>query len=270
MKLDEFCAAIGLNAEAANLAAEFPMAEEEYQAYAALFARDHQAFSAEVRKRADAGQAFLYLFVHLAMDCYPAYCRRGIPDRIYYDTFRDIAIWAEEYRQETGQAGLGEDCWLWLHPQLRIFRLGRLQFQPCAMPRELLLPERRIWQGEPVLDVHIPKDGPLDPDAVQDSYRQAGEFFRGFSPVFLCESWLLCPELPRLLRADSNILKFQAGYRLYGIEPNSRQAEERIFGRLCSDPSEYPETTSLQRAAKRHLEAGGKLESGRGVRLTVI
>ena len=273
MQLEEFCACIGLHSAAAAFVRGYAMAEEEYRACAALYARDHETLIAEVRKRPDHEQVFLYLFVRLAVDCHVEYERRGISDRIYFDTFRDISIWEEEYRTRTGRVGVAEWGWLWLHPLLRIFRLGRLQFQPYAMTEQADLPAEpgnggvTLRPGDLLLNVHIPKDGPLSPALTMDSYTQAKAFFRGVPPVFLCESWLLCPELPKLLKPDSNILAFQREYRLIRMEPGTRQAEERIFGEPLESPEQYPETTSLQKAAKKFLLSGGKLENGVGIRL---
>jgi hypothetical protein len=48
---------------------------------------------------------------------------------------------------------------------------------------------------------------------------------------------------------------------------NSKEAEQRIFNKICADPSEYEEQTRLQRSAKAYLAAGGKLGSGYGIKL---
>lgn len=262
-----FCGGIGLSREAEACAASFGLSQQEYERYRRLFWQDPGEFIRQVEERGDWAQAFLCLFIRFGLDAWPAYRRRGISERVYLDTFRDIAIWEEEYRLRFGVPGIATYGWLCLHPQLKLFRLGRLQFQPSALPEAVSLPEMALAAGDLVLNVHIPKDGPLRPEECAESYRQAEAFFRGIPPVFVCESWLLGPELPRLLRPDSNILAFQKEYRLLACDGESRQAEERIFGQVLEDPGLYPEQTGLQRAAKRFLRDGGKLGSGRGIRV---
>ena len=44
-----------------------------------------------------------------------------------------------------------------------------------------------------------------------------------------------------------------------------KEAEWRIFGRLEENPKKYPESTSLQKNAKRYLQSGKKLGNGLGL-----
>ena len=82
----------------------------------------------------------------------------------------------------------------------------------------------------------------------------------------VCHSWLLSPALSRLLRSDSNILRFQRMFELVGLDDSSRQAEERIFGDIRPQPSDYPVSTTLQRAARQWLLDGNPLPSAYGYR----
>ena len=184
---------------------------------------------------------------------------------MFYHTFSDIGRWEKVCFEHTGAHGLEEYEWLSLHLRLQLFALGRLQFQPVCCPWDLPA-VYGIQKGDPVLNVHIPSGSRLTPSACEASYQQAARFFSMHPAVFICHSWLLCPALKNLLPAGSNILQFQNEYTITGVDTESRQAEERIFGCLKSCPSEYPENSYLQKSAKTWLLSGNPLPAGYGVR----
>ena len=73
-----------------------------------------------------------------------------------------------------------------------------------------------------VLSVHIPANGKLDEEECEKSYKKAVEVFKKYFPEynikgFLCESWLLAPELKKLLKPESNILKFKEKYNCFPV-----------------------------------------------------
>lgn len=267
MNLKQFCEGIGLAAEAQELVYERVMTESEYQSYREHFYKDNSAFLTAVKQEDGYRQLLLYLFVRFAVDVHEAYRVRGIDDAIYYDTFSDIQIWCLVCKQEHGEYGLEQFNWLKEHVQLRLFRLGRLQFQPYALDREVIVKGHIIEQNRIVLNVHIPPGEPLRPGNVEESFGRAASFFRGIAPVFICQSWLLYPQLHQILNADSNILHFQKQFEIYHVDEESRQAEERIFGRISEDPHDYMGESSLQRSAKAYLFQGHKLGSGYGIRI---
>ncbi len=256
MNIHTFCEGIQLDSEARQLVESYQMKEAEYQAYKRLFYADRKSFYEQVKRNEPYRLLFLYLYVRLAIDAYEAYEARGISQDIYFATFHDIQIWCAVCKKSYGEYGLEEYQWLQEHIRLQLFRLGRLQFQPYTFSRE---------NNQTVLNVHIPEGDPLHPDLVQDSYAQAKAFFKDIPPMFICSSWLLYPGLHDILPASSNILAFQSDYELYEIHHEARQAEERIFGKLCDDPADYEEQTSLQRRAKSYLLAGHKLGNGSGI-----
>jgi hypothetical protein len=58
------------------------------------------------------------------------YAARGIPLSVMVDTLTDIEVWANDYRCQHGHWGFTQFPWLILHFSGRLFRLGRLQFEP--------------------------------------------------------------------------------------------------------------------------------------------
>ncbi|MDG0814548.1 acyltransferase domain-containing protein [Cohnella rhizosphaerae] len=268
MDIASLGAAIGLHPDASALVLEYDRTEGgNYSAHKASFLRDREAMLASVKQRADYRPFLLYFFVRMAVDVHDEYRLRDIPDEVHTDTFSDIRIWSEVCKTTYGEYGIEESGWLQGHVRLALFRLGRLQFQPIALDRDLIFGERKFAKGGLVLNVHIPVGGPLDPQAALASFARARAFFRGVPPIFVCHSWLLYPGLDQVLESDSNIMQFQRLFEIYEVDETSRQAEERIFGigAVTDDPAAYEARTGLQRRAKAYLASGGKLGAGRGI-----
>lgn len=266
MRLTEFCDGIKLNEKARRQIVDFNMGESEYSEHKRHFESDRHSFFVTITGLENYRPMLLYLFSRFALDVYEEYRIRGISDEIYFDTFSDIRIWSEVCYRDHGEYGIEEYGWLQEHVRLRLFRLGRLQFQPsifiCDLPPEGMSLEKH----QIVLNVHIPEGEPMTPYEVDRSFRLARAFFRGIPPIFTCHSWLLYPGLAQIMKPESNILRFQRLFHIYKVDEASREAEQRIFHRVTSEPSQYGEQTSLQRAAKAYLLDGGKLGSASGIR----
>ena len=206
--------------------------------------------------------------LQLALGTKEKYTALGIPEEVFYDSFQDIAIWTRTYYERTGNQGLGEWSWIQMSLDLKVFRLGRLQFEPNSLEKEIRVGERVYPKGTSVLHVHIPAEAPLDRNAVENSLGRAIPFFRQYFgktyDLLHCHSWLLSPALKEFLPGNSRILQFQSLFQVYTTE-DERQAEERVFGVICDDLTAYPEDTSLQRLMKAYLRAGNKVGVGLGV-----
>ena len=44
-------------------------------------------------RRTDRERLYLYLYIRMAADLYPAFVEKGISGKVYVDTFYDITIW---------------------------------------------------------------------------------------------------------------------------------------------------------------------------------
>ena len=78
-------------------------------------------------------KASLYLLAAVmlkAKDTLAAYREKNISDEIFYATMKDITVWSENFRREKGAVGIENLSWIQNHLNCKIFRLGRLQFQP--------------------------------------------------------------------------------------------------------------------------------------------
>lgn len=267
MNVRRFCEGIKLDPAAQEQVYEFQMKEEEYLAYKQHFYLDRYSFFESAKQMIGYRKLLLYLFVRLSVDAYEEYRIRSIDDEIYYDTFTDIQIWCMQCMRDFGEYGIEEYNWLQEHVQLRLFRLGRLQFQPFSFDRDIVVYHRKIVKNQIVLNVHIPAGGPLLEEAVEESFELARAFFRGISPVFICHSWLLDPVLSEILNPESNIIQFQSHFYIYDVDKKSMEAEQRIFNKRSANPHTYEENTHLQRNAKAYLMAGKRLGSGYGIKV---
>lgn len=267
MEVQQFCEGIKLDPLAQEIVYQYPMDEKEYLRYKQHFYNNRFSFFEKVKQVPKYRPLFLYLFVRFAVDAYEEYKLRGIEDEVYYDTFSDIQLWCLNCKRDFNEYGIEEYSWLQEHVQLRLFRLGRLQFQPSTFDRDIELNGRMVYKNQLVLNVHIPEGEPLDIYRTKEAFKKAKAFFRGITPVFICHSWLLYPQLDEVLPCDSNIIQFKNEFHIYEVDSDSREAEQRIFINVSTDPLSYEERTTLQRRAKAYLIAGNKLGSGCGIKI---
>ena len=120
----------------------------------------------------------------------------------------------------------------------------RLRIAEAGKPVHLFLQARAFYREHPVLCLN-----------------------QGRAPqAILCESWLLSPALLPLLGPQSGIRRFAQDYRLCDAESESRSCWHFLFMVSGDTPPEaMPERTSLQRAVKAHLMAGGGIGCGLGL-----
>lgn len=181
----------------------------------------------------------------------------GIPDEIYFDTMKCFPRFLEETRRRRGRYVYDRAWWSWRQVSMTLFRVGALEYE--------LLP------GERAISLHIPSDACFSPEDVDRSLAEAGRFFERFFPGRaadhrICESWLLSPELGKLLEPGSHIRSFQSRFRILREEPENRDFLEWLFGADTDTPPEaLSETTSLQRRVKAHLLEGGRIGAALGI-----
>ena len=82
---------------------------------------------------------------------------------------------------------------------------------------------------------------------------------------FHCSSWLLDPSLADVLPADSNLVRFQRRWNLYGEgRENDDEVVFFVFRRRGGDQAGLPRDTTLQRAVLDRIDAGGHWHSWSG------
>lgn len=125
-----------------------------------------------------------------------------------------------------------------------------------------------LKKTDPVVNIHIPADGPFDRAHVEDSYQRTREILKNCYPdypykAFVCSSWLMSRSLRNLLKPTSNILAFQDTFTLFPYPAYGTGVFSFVFPEqgIPDDYNTLPEHTSLQRAVKKtYLEGGAILE----------
>lgn len=207
MEMKTFINKIGLSKAAADFVITFEMPEEIYLEWKNLFDTDMKNFLEKGKETEAFAQMALYLYVRFAMETYEKYQENNIADEIYFLTMRDITIWEDAYEKKNGYPGLRELGWLSLSIKGKLFRIGRLQFEPIELEEDIITSERSYSKGIKVLNVHIPEDGKLSTEECVKSFENAEIFFAerkefGFEAgghhTYVCESWPLSPVLKNL------------------------------------------------------------------------
>lgn len=163
MEKEQFMKRIGLPQEGQLSVLKFKMSEKEYRNYQRLFYKDEIKFLQIVDNYAEKERLLLYLYVRFAIDLHKKYMERKISDKIYCDTFSDITIWFFHCMRQKHVVGLIEEKWLKLHLKMKLFRLGRLQFE--------------IDEEEKRIHIHIPEGAPLSLEECDAAFEKAEKFF---------------------------------------------------------------------------------------------
>ena len=202
------------------------------------------------------------------------YTERGIDKQIAVDTLRDLEYKYKECMDVYHVHGVFAWEWYICIYTLQCFTLGRLDFELA----KFRLPSYEkngccVKEGDRVLSIHIPNTGtPLSVDACKDAFSRASVFFADTFACekipFVCWSWLLYPANKKILSPKSNISAFMDLFDI--IEEEDYESWDQVAWRIFSvadmvDPNLLPENTSLQRAYKQHLCAGGKFGWGYGI-----
>lgn len=266
MGLEEFLDGIGTPSEVRAELGNITVSNQETELLWLEFEKSPEGFYQIIKEKRHYRLWFLKLYLLFAWQRYPDYKKKGISDEIYFDTFHDIINWVDNCIRDYNETGLEEYDWIRLHLQMKLFKIGRLQYEMVQAGEQTFLNKRVLEAGEMALNLHIPQGEPLDLEQCRDSLKAAGEFFYHNFKEITCHSWLLSPVLKEIADKDSNIVKFQSLFTIYDFDQESREGEERTFeNRLQNNPRLYPEKTSLQRAMKEYLCKGGRIGSGYGL-----
>ena len=120
--------------------------------------------------------------------------------------------------------------------------------------------------GDPILEIHIPEDGPMDFDACGACLEEIARDFSRYFPdktfkAFVCGSWLLDPQFQDGMGAGSNICRFQRECYLYPIGPGGgRSGFFRMF--TSDDIASLPRDTTMRRTYLDLLDKGGLWRGG--------
>lgn len=255
---------IKLPEEAQKFVLENCMEETDYQKWKDLFYSDGKKFFKTWEMMENCLQWILPFYLQLTCGVYDEYQKKGIADKIFNDTFYDITIWCEECYRKHGFYGIEETKWVANSINMKLFRLGRLQFEPLTLEETLIGEKVNLPVGSKVLNVHIPAGEKMDYEACLSSFKESEEFFNDTYQAYMCDSWLLSPVLKEFLPETSNIVRFQNLFEVVKVYHDYPQAEGRIFQDVREDKENYPENSSLQKKAKEYVLSGKDIGIGVG------
>lgn len=245
----------------------YDQGDEAFAAYLEVFAQQEQLL-VEVLN--------LYIYLRKCEQTLKQYREKGIDDTVFYDSAHAFAVCGQFLLERTGIYGISRSPhrkWMRHFFNIEIFRLGSLEFEIIQSPFDAEIDGHRISKGDPCISVHIPR-GKLNEDDCEESYALARVFFKkhyGMDTCFFhCISWLLHPWLSEDLGPGSSVVNFQSKFKILALHegPDSiRQMIQWAFLYPCENVDEYPEDTSLRRAAKRRLKGNLPLGEATGVRL---
>lgn len=208
-------------------------------------------------------------FLDTVPDIRRFHTERGIPDEISWASLADLGQQLKVSRRTHGDYSLETHWWLTIAWTGQIYALGRLQFLLHQVPADKPVPGTE--PGEWIIGVHIPETGPLTPEAVDDSFAQAREFFPRYFPEYPVKtanlwSWLIDPYLLDNLPPDSNMVRFGRRFTPYGV-PNDSQ-DGAIFFTFRTHGTDHldelPQDTTLQRLVVGRIKDGGTWQSAYG------
>ena len=137
---------------------------------------------------------------------------------------------------------------------VRLVEVGRLQYEYVDMH---------------TIRIHIPSDEKLEVlkviDSITSSKNVIKQYFKVEKPQYVCDSWLLSPEIHQLVSKDSNIYQF---YELFDVSKGYdciRDIFDFVYQTKECDYRELAEETSLQRAIKEYLLDGNCIYLGCGI-----
>lgn len=124
-----------------------------------------------------------------------------------------------------------------------------------------------IKPGEPSVAIHIPKGAKIDYKTCQAEFNRARELFSKAFPeydfrIFTINTWLLAPELPAILKPESNIMGFQKIFNTYPVPGKGLSVFNFVFNTMVNSIEEVDidalsEESSLMRGIKGIYKKGG-------------
>lgn len=260
-----FAEKIGLPKEACTVV--LPLCEKIISSYAedytAIFHDMQNAgliFALAKKMNEDRDPVMLAVCLLLGTDVRDYYAERGIGEEVYWSSMRDITVWTKTCMKMRGHVGLYEYNWIINFLNASIVRLHRLEFHIISFL------DNKTWSkagvtvnsGDPVINIHVPEDGPLTHEDVLESYRRAYRYFGCTgTQTFVCHSWLLYPGNYEFLPARSNIRAFMNDFDIIQRDDSKRSGDLwRVFGpcQPFDDTSKFPRDTELQRNMIKYLD----------------
>lgn len=201
--------------------------------------------------------AILYFVEDFVEDCK----KRGIPQEIMEKTLRGINC-IRGNKKLTGYPGIRIYLtWLALYARREIYHINNFSFQL-----------EKKYEGKDVISVHIPSGIDLSTENVLRDFACAETFFKTYFPErrfegFICHSWMMNPELEKIMGRKTKVSQFGDLFKRYEIETAGAGVYRFVFHQATPvDPKTLSENTSMQKAIKRYLLEGNIFKEYGGFR----
>lgn len=179
---------------------------------------------------------------------YKQYQKMQISDEIFVATMKFCTRFLNDSYQNFHSYKFMYAWWFPRQISLKEFRIGALEYE--------------FINGDvDEIAIHIPSDANMKKESIEKSLKDFFLFRKAYFPTWenvklTCETWMLMPELKRLLGEKSNVIAFQNLFTIDSIDYEATWYMEWIFpGYPCVDFS-LPERTSLQSKLKAYLLEG--------------
>lgn len=189
---------------------------------------------------------------------YDIYMEKGISEKIFIDTMKCFTRFINECYEKIGEYNFDRGWWTYRQLALNIFRIGELEYQFSP------------YNGETVIELHIPSDAHITPEDIETSFAESREFLKKYYPdykynKYICESWLLSPRLKDVLDENSNIIKFQNRFTITETFYDIKDYLIWVFKKPMDTPlDKLPQKTSLQKKLVKLLSEGGNIGEAKG------
>lgn len=158
------------------------------------------------------GLKMLTICLHCLLKTYNMYKQKGINDKIFFDTMGFLPRFIKEHKKNYGVYAFTWDWWFVRQISMFEFRIDDFEFE--------------FMGDNKTISLHIPSDADLKNGKIDVIFDFANKYYPEYKNVnIICETWLLVPELKKLL----------------------------------------PENTTLQKNLKQHLLSGGKFGWAYGI-----
>ena len=232
-------------------------------------------FNGDAEFKDKSAQFGAFVFTLAIEDMEKIYQEKNIPRDILLETINDLPVWINRNYEWYNEWGFTTYGWLILHIRGRIFKLGRLQFEPKTLKERDLAPVELLGldlkEGDLILGIHVPRGGKLDEAACLESFERAKEFFPKYLnynfKAFSCFTWLFDPAFSQLLPPESNIIKFQNLFKRFpGGE--SYGGLDYLFVNITKENiKDAPTDTYFRKKIVEHILSGGIMQWAGGYRM---
>lgn len=165
--------------------------------------------------------------------------------------------------EDSFEAGITEteDAWI-----------GHPYREDGFVEREKVILKKSEWikvlaEQDPVVELHIPENGRLNPEEVSQSLEQAKEFIAQYFPEYaykgwITHTWMVDPRLTDILPESSNIIQFMRRFRKVGLSSQGENVFYFIFHKPNPKPGvefqieTLPAKTTLERGIRQYYLDG--------------